>query len=187
MKIGIVSDTHGDWLTWQQITNDFFQDVELILHSGDVLYHGPRNPLPPGYDPKALANAINNSPVPILIVRGNCDAEVDQMVLNVPIASPYLFTVLDGMRILILHGHNQQEEELTQMAKKWKIDLCITGHTHIAKLDRREGTVFFNPGSCSLPKGPGIPSIGILENGRLQLWDISRKEILEEMDLFNLS
>lgn len=185
MRIGIVSDTHGDWLTWQQINNDFFKNVDLILHGGDVLYHGPRNPLPPGYDPKALANAINNSPVPILIAGGNCDAEVDQMVLNVPISSPYLFTVLEGMRILIIHGHNQKDEELEQITSKWKIHLCITGHTHIAKLERRGETIFFNPGSCSLPKGPGIPSLGILENGRLQLWDIKRKEVLEEVKLFS--
>lgn len=183
MKIGIVSDTHGDWATWQQITQDFFQDVDLILHAGDVLYHGPRNPLPPGYNPKELAQAINNYPVPILIARGNCDTEVDQMVLKIPIASPYLFTVLEGWRVLIIHGHQHRKEELCQLAQQWKVHLCITGHTHIPKLESHNGTIFFNPGSCSLPKGEGIPTLGIWEKDRLQLWDIKNKHKLEEIKL----
>ncbi|MDS1029876.1 phosphodiesterase [Bacillota bacterium LX-D] len=183
MRIGIVSDTHGDLNAWETITEGLLKEVELILHAGDILYHGPRNPLVKGYQPKELAQVLNEFPIPILAARGNCDTDVDQMVLNFPIASPYLFTFLNNKRVLVDHGYRLSTEELVQLCTKWKIDLCITGHTHIALLEKKGDTVYFNPGSCSLPKGTGIPSVGIWDNNELKLLNIYSGDILAEIQL----
>ena len=77
MKIGIISDTHGHEDAWQKAFDKHFKDADLILHAGDVLYHGPRNPMKADYNPAGLAEKINHSPIPVVIARGNCDASVD--------------------------------------------------------------------------------------------------------------
>lgn len=183
MKVGIISDTHGVVLPWKRVLGQIFRDVEVILHAGDVLYHGPRNPVLEGYAPQELAIALNECPVPVLIARGNCDAEVDQMLLNIPLASPYLFTVLNGKRVLVHHGHSLQNDELEELTRRWDIDLCISGHTHVAAIEKKNGTVYFNPGSCSLPKGAGVPSVGLWDNDRLLLICSDTGRVLDEYPL----
>jgi len=79
MRIGFISDTHGGLAGWQEAMAGPFAEADLIIHCGDLLYHGPRNPMPKGYDPAALAQAMNASPAPLLIARGNCDSDVDQL------------------------------------------------------------------------------------------------------------
>ena len=91
MWIGVLSDTHGGLRCWREITSGVFSSVDLIIHAGDIFYHGIRNPLPDQYDTISLAEDINALTIPFIVCRGNCDSEVDQVVVRHPIQSPYLF------------------------------------------------------------------------------------------------
>ncbi len=180
MKIGVISDTHGSLEAWDKAINHF-KECDLIMHAGDVLYHGPRNPLPPGYDPKKLAESINNSPIPVFIVRGNCDAEVEEVMLELPILSPYFFTFIDGFKILMLHGTNYiEEEKLAEVGAKYRADLVVFGHIHTPVIKKMDNTVIFNPGSPSLPFTTEA-TVGILDT------EVRKIEIitLEEGKLFS--
>ena len=93
MKIGVISDTHGHEMRWAKAYEKFFKDADMILHAGDVLYHGPRNPMLEDYNPAGLAQRINDCPIPVVIAKGNCDSEVDQMVIALPIQAPYAYVM----------------------------------------------------------------------------------------------
>ncbi|HHW29057.1 MAG TPA: phosphodiesterase, partial [Syntrophomonadaceae bacterium] len=97
MRIGIISDTHGSLSSWQKVMSTLFRDVDLIIHAGDLLYHGPRNPLPDNYQPRGVAEAVNSLTVPFVIAQGNCDAEVDQMMINWPLQAPYAFLQIENL------------------------------------------------------------------------------------------
>jgi putative phosphoesterase len=153
MRLGIISDTHGSVKAWEDALNGPFRGVDLILHAGDVLYHGPRNPLPDSYDPSKLADLINQCPLPILIAKGNCDSEVDQMVISIPLQAPYLLTEQPLGRILVSHGHFYNDELIQSMMDSFGVNIWITGHTHVPVLEQRGVTVYLNPGSPALPKG----------------------------------
>lgn len=173
MKIGIVSDTHGCIETWNNVFKKFFYDADLIIHAGDVLYHGPRNAILPEYNPKDLAVALNNCPVPIIVACGNCDSEVDSMVLEIPVQAPYAYIFINGMRFIANHGHNLSEKQKLSLASRYHAKLFITGHTHIASLEQANGTVFLNPGSPSMSKMPnGLKTIAILKDNLLEILDI---------------
>lgn len=156
MRIGIISDTHGSLSAWEQSLRTL-GEVDLLLHAGDVLYHGPRNPLPEGHDAKHLAEAINRYPGRIVMARGNCDADVDQVVLDVPIQSPYAIIVVNDMPIMVLHGHNTSEDELLGFMRRYELSFLIRGHTHVPGISKpfgEAGGVIINPGSAALPKTP---------------------------------
>jgi putative phosphoesterase len=180
MRIGIISDTHGSLSCWQKVMSTIFQDVDLIIHAGDLLYHGPRNPLPEDYQPRALAEAVNNLAVPLVIVRGNCDAEVDQMMIHWPLQSPYAFIQIENLRILVNHGHTLSLNEREAQAQKYKVHLFVFGHTHIPLLEKREGVIYLNPGSLSLPKDNWEPTVALLENGVVHLISVSTGNCLQE-------
>jgi len=154
VKIGVVSDLHGSLKAFEKIANLFkTKNVELILNAGDVFNFGPRNPLPEGYAPGELAKMINALTIPMIIARGNCDSEIDQTVLNVPMLSPYAYVYAGGKKILVNHGHKLSDEEKEQLAKRLNIDIFVVGHTHLPKLERLEKMILLNPGSPALPKG----------------------------------
>lgn len=182
MKIGVISDTHGDLQAWQQALAGPFKDVDLILHAGDVLYHGPRNPLLDGYGPADLAEAINACEVPIMIAQGNCDSEVDQMVLDIKIQNPYVITDQPQGRILVTHGHRYNSEQIDGLIVHHKIDIWISGHTHIPILEKQGDVIFLNPGSCSLPKGEKPRrSVAIIESDQIQLVDIDTNQVYKTL------
>jgi len=182
-RLGVVSDTHGDALAWQRVAA-FFGQVEMVIHAGDVLYHGPRNPLAAGYQPPELVNLLNALPYPLLIAKGNCDAPIDAAVLNVPLQSPVLFLQYEGLRLLAHHGHQYSPEELLDLARRWGAKVCITGHTHVPRVWRQEGVVLINPGSPSLPKGsPPRPTAGLIADGKVQVVDVVTLEVLGEEPL----
>lgn len=153
MKIGVVSDTHGGVEGFSRLL-PFLRTCDLIVHAGDVLYHGPRNPLPEGYDPKALAELLNGLKVPLVVSRGNCDADVDQLLLRVPILSPYAFLFAEGLRILVMHELGDPPP--------YEVDIIVFGHTHRWGLEAREGVLYLNPGSPALPKG-SEPSFALID------------------------
>lgn len=179
MKCMIVSDIHGslpDLKRVMQIFEDEQMDKLILL--GDLLYHGPRNPLPQGYDPQGVANILNQYRERIMAVRGNCDAEVDQMLLHFPMRADYLQFYVDGHRFFITHGHLYDEEHLPELSAK---DIFMYGHFHkpIAKEDK--GIILFNPSSISLPK-EGVKSFGVYENHELKIMSLE-KEVVKSIKL----
>lgn len=186
MKIGVISDTHGDTHGWQAAIAGPFVGVDLIIHAGDLLYHGPRNPRVAGYDPAALAQLINRAPAPVIIARGNCDSEVDQLVLDYPIQAPYALVVVEGARVMVNHGTEFGLEDpmpqIARVAEKYQADVFICGHTHLALLQRVGGALVMNPGSPSLPKSrSGTPqsTVGIIENGIARIMVLDGAAIAE--------
>jgi len=171
MKVGLVSDTHGDVAAWREAMA-LFRSCELILHAGDHLYHGAFNPILPTYDPQALAKEMNACEVPILHARGNCDSEVDQLALRDPIMSPYVMCRLEGINILVTHGDAMSEEELVELAKRYRVHLLVHGHTHVHGIWEHHSLLVCNPGSPSLPKGDEVPSVAVLEEGVVSLYDL---------------
>lgn len=180
MKIGIISDTHGSLYGWEK-SWEILKESDFIFHCGDLFNHGPGNPVPEKYSPKELLNIFNNLNIPLLISKGNCDSEVDQTFLNLPMASPFLFTQIENFRFLISHGHLFKRDEWIEIGKKWKINFLISGHTHIPLIEKKEGIILINPGSPSLPKEK-IPTCGEIdfEKGCVRIFNILDNSIYIE-------
>ena len=159
MKVVVVSDSHGAFKDWMKI-EPFLQDADLIWHLGDVLYHGPRNPLPEGYDPARLAERLKSFSIDY--VRGNCDADVDAQVLGLPEMSRVIEETIGNMKIVMVHGDMLQEDDEEEFAKYHRASILLRGHTHIPKVQKREGVLVVNPGSISLPKGGSEKSFAVL-------------------------
>lgn len=184
MKILVISDTHGDITSWEKIKKENFYGAQIIIHAGDVLYHGPRNDLPAGYQPKKLIEEINNCPLPIIVAQGNCEAYVDQMVLNIPIQAPYAFLQLEDKRFLVNHGHLLTAEDMEQQAKTYQVDFFITGHTHLPVLEKKNGTIFLNPGSTSISKREDKKvSVALIDYQQVQVLDLINGEAILELNL----
>jgi len=178
----MVSDTHGDPAGWRSAFA-LLSTCELILHAGDHLYHGAFNPVLPSYDPREMAREFNECPVPMLHARGNCDSDVDQLALRDPIMSPYVICRLDGVNIMLTHGDAMEERALAEMAARYRMRLLVRGHTHVSGLWEHGPVLVCNPGSPSLPKGDGIPSVAILEGGRVSIYDIRDGTVLQSREL----
>lgn len=151
MKIIIASDIHGDAVCAEKLLNIYRESgAERLLLLGDILYHGPRNALPEGYAPAKVADMLNDIKDEIICVRGNCDAEVDGMVLKFPIMSEMAVVEADGVRMIATHGHHYNAENPPALAKG---DVLLGGHTHVpCAKEFGEDNVFLNPGSLSIPK-----------------------------------
>ena len=186
MKIGIISDTHGIPGAWQKAMK-IFDGADLIVHAGDVLYHPPRLGCTPGYDLVGLVNEINNSPIPVVIARGNCDCEVYEELLKTPPLSPYAFVQVEGLRILVLHGHITPPEQMKVLADKYHADVMVTGHTHLPVVEKVGDTVHINPGSPSHPKyevnGVPTPSVGIIMDGKVSVVELETGKEIVSMQL----
>lgn len=180
MKIGIISDTHGHEMAWQKAWEKQFQNADMILHAGDILYHGPRNPMKEDYNPAGLVQRINTCPVPVIIARGNCDSSVDASCLELPVEAPYAYVVAEGLRIIITHGDTvMSDSEKDAMARHLRADLFISGHIHTTVLEKRGQTVFLNPGSAALSKREdGRNTFAVLQDGEIRIYDIDTDEVL---------
>lgn len=183
MKIGVISDTHGCAARWTLAYEKFLRDADFILHAGDLLYHGPRNPVPKDYDPAELAARINACQVPLVGAKGNCDSEVDASVLEAPVEAPYATVVAGGMRIVVTHGHLcETAAQKLRLAKHWKADLFVSGHTHVAGVYRQDGVIFLNPGSPALTKREdGRATIALVGAEKIEIVDIDTDEIIETL------
>lgn len=184
MLIGIISDTHGSVKGWTDALQGPFRQVKQIWHVGDVLYHGPRNPLPIAYNPQELAECINNCTIPILATQGNCDSEVDQMVLDIALQAPYFLVEHPIGRILVTHGHRYSEDSREDMVNKFGIKVWVSGHSHEPQLEKRSNTVYLNPGSPALPKGvQARRSVALLTTTKIQLFDIDQGQVFQTLYL----
>lgn len=184
MKIGLISDTHGDLEAWNMSIDIFLkEEVETILHAGDILYHGVFNPIKPVYSPLELADRINNSPIPVIFAKGNCDSDVDTLAVEYPIQSPFAFYINNDKRFVVIHGDYCSEEELLNIGKKYKLDFIIRGHSHIYKIIE-DKPVIINPGSASLPKNTdSIPTIGILDDESIKILDLNSGSVIKETSI----
>ena len=174
-KLMFASDLHGDLDAVNAILAAFEREgAERLVLLGDLLYHGPRNDLPPAYAPKEVIARLTEYADRILAVRGNCDTEVDQMVLPFPILADYAVLFVDGVTVYLTHGHRFSPEAPPPMQAG---DILVSGHTHVA--GRREGaggTVCLNPGSPAIPKEGTPRGYMILEDGVFSLRDLNGKE-----------
>ena len=161
MKWMIASDLHGSAPACRALLAAFRREgADRLLLLGDILYDGPRNDLPEGYDPKEVIELLNACADSICSVRGNCDAEVDQMVLRFPLLADYLLLPVEKHLIFATHGHVYNADNLPPLRPG---DVLLHGHTHLAACEPREGYTYCNPGSVSLPKGgeaPGYMTLG---------------------------
>ena len=156
------------------------ENPQRLLLLGDLLYHGPRNDLPKDYAPKKVISMLNTVKDKIICVRGNCEAEVDQMVLDFPVLSESLLMFLDDRLMFATHGHIYNENKLPALQAG---DVFLQGHTHIPVM-KKEGEFFFiNPGSVSIPKENSEHSYMIYENSCFTLKNLDG----EELGNFNLS
>ena len=151
MKFMIASDIHGSAFYCKEMLDAFFREqADKLLLLGDILYHGPRNDLPKEYAPKTVLKLLNQQKERILCVRGNCDTEVDQMVLDFPILADYCILCVGNRVIYATHGHRFNKACLPPLQPG---DILLHGHTHIPAWESfGEGQLYLNPGSVSIPK-----------------------------------
>ncbi len=169
MRYMLLSDIHGS-LPRLQRALDFYraQQCDMLLLMGDILNYGPRNGVPEGLDAPGIAQALNAMAADIVAVRGNCDSEVDQMLLHFPILSTYSVLVDEGRRILLTHGHVYNKETLPP----GRFDAVIYGHTHLWELTEREDhSLICNTGSITFPKGGNPPTLGIMADDAITIYD----------------
>lgn len=163
MKWLIASDIHGSAYYCRKLLNAFQNEqADRILLLGDILYHGPRNDLPHEYSPKEVIALLNAVKEKILCVRGNCDTEVDQMVLQFPILADYAVIEHNGKLIYATHGHRFNEANLPPLCNG---DILLHGHTHIPALVVHDSYTYINPGSVSIPKENSHHGYILFENG----------------------
>ena len=165
MKLMIASDIHGSARYATQLLAAFEREgADRLLLLGDLLYHGARNDLPDGYDTKAVFAMLNGVKEKILAVRGNCDSEVDQMVLDFPMMVDYALLDIDGLAVFATHGHVFSPDAPPPMQPG---TLFLSGHTHVTSCAQKNGCWFANPGSVSIPKENTKCGYMILEQHRL--------------------
>lgn len=171
-KIVVLSDSHGSLTAWKK-AEKYFNGAEMVLHAGDILYHGSRNPLPEGYDTSKLADEILESNYNLLAVKGNVDALVDDWVLPYPLPE---YAVVDdnGLRIVIYHGYQHEtSEERAAFARRFGADILIFGHTHLPLIEKKDGVILLNPGSIALPKQkPAVPTLALLEEENIKILNL---------------
>ena len=167
MKWMIASDIHGSAKYCRLMVEKFAsENADRLLLLGDLLYHGPRNELPEEYEPKKVIELLDSLKDSIVCVRGNCDAEVDQMVLHFPIMADYAVLDFGGKNLIYAsHGHIFNKENPLPMKKG---DILLCGHTHVPACEKTGDFIYMNPGSTSIPKENSPHGYMIFENGKFQ-------------------
>lgn len=163
MKFFIASDIHGSEFYCKKMLDCYkTEKADKLLLLGDLLYHGPRNDLPRAYNPKAVIEMLNNLKNDILCVRGNCDSEVDQMVLEFPILADYCVLSYNETMIFATHGHKFNRDNIPPLKNG---DFLLHGHTHIPVCEQYDNFTYINPGSVSIPKEDSHHGYIVFEDG----------------------
>ena len=180
MKLLIASDIHGSLHFLEKLLSAIEKEnPEKVILLGDILYHGPRNDLPEGYNPKGVIEELNKIKTSILAVRGNCDTEVDQMVLEFPILAEYALIYYEGKMIFATHGHIFNLDTPPKLSNG---DILLHGHTHIPACEKAGAFTYINPGSVSIPKENSKNSYMIFEDGKF-LWKDLEGNIYKEFTM----
>ena len=180
MKWLIASDIHGSAYYCEKLLEAYrLEGADRMLLLGDILYHGPRNDLPEGYAPKKVIALLNERKDDILCVRGNCDTEVDQMVLDFPILADYAALSVGSRLIYATHGHVYHNDHLPPLHSG---DILLHGHTHIPACEVYKTHTYLNPGSVSIPKASSPHSYMILQDTRF-VWKTLNGEAYREYSL----
>ena len=181
MKLMIASDIHGSAYYSRRLIEAFEREkADRLLLLGDILYHGPRNDLPREYAPKEVIKMLNELKNSIFCVRGNCDTEVDQMVLEFPVMADYCILTAGSRLVYVTHGHNFNTEHLPPLQSR---DILLHGHTHIPAWEPfGDDNLYLNPGSVSIPKAESKHSY-MLMNGNEFTWHSLDGEIYHKLDL----
>lgn len=181
MKLLIASDIHGSAVWCGRLIAAYrAEGAQRMLLLGDLLYHGPRNDLPEGYAPKKVVEMLNALRTELLSVRGNCEAEVDQMVLRFPVMADYCALPVDESILYATHGHIYGEDNPPPLVSG---DALLCGHTHVPAFHRREDFTYINPGSVSIPKNGSRHSYILMDNRQLQWKDLATGETWREEHL----
>ena len=178
MKLMIASDIHGSAYWCAKLLEAYKNEgAQRMLLLGDLLYHGPRNDLPQEYAPKQVIEMLNGIREQLLCVRGNCEAEVDQMVLKFPVMADYCALPIGENILYATHGHNHGETNPPPMGEN---GILLCGHTHVPCCNRHETFTYLNPGSTSIPKNGSAHSYAVLE-GSTMIWkDLAGGEYMRE-------
>lgn len=169
MKYMFASDVHGSAYFCRKMLEAYREEgAERLVLLGDLLYHGPRNDLPKEYAPKEVIAMLNDKKDEIYTVRGNCEAEVDQMVLEFPVLADYCVLVIEGKTFFATHGHVYNTDHLPPLKKG---DILLHGHTHVLKAENMGDYIWLNPGSVSIPKEGNPHTYAVLENGMFEIKD----------------
>ena len=182
MKWMIASDLHGSAYYCRKMLEALDREgADRMFLLGDLLYHGPRNDLPRDYAPKEVIPLLNSLKGKLFCIRGNCDAEVDQMVLDFPVLADYAVLPTEQRLIYATHGHIYNVKNLPPLAPG---DILLHGHTHVpAWMEFGENNLYLNPGSLSIPKENSPHSYLTLENGLFQWKDVETGEVYHELKL----
>ena len=179
MKLMFASDIHGSLPAAERVLALFAESgARWLVILGDVLNHGPRNALPEGYAPAQVAERLNSVVERIIAVRGNCDSEVDQMLLHFPITAPWQQVLTEHQRLFLTHGHLYGPANLPPLAAN---DVLVYGHTHLPVAEKRDEIFLFNPGSVSIPKGGFAASYGLLDGHKLQVLALNDQQVIAEV------
>ena len=177
MKLMFASDIHGSRSACEAMLNAYkAEGAERLILLGDLLYHGPRNNLPDEYDPKGVIALLNGVKNELFCVRGNCDAEVDLMLLPFAVEDSAVIAA-DGLRIVAQHGHHLPSCPPIPGVRPG--DVVLSGHTHIPRGETVDGVHFWNPGSTTLPKGGFPASYGVFEAGAFRVFGLDGRLLLE--------
>ena len=177
MKYLFASDIHGSAYYCRKLLDAFREEqAERLVLLGDLLYHGPRNDLPREYAPKEVIALLNEHKNKIYAVRGNCEAEVDQMVLEFPVMADYCILSVDGRTFYATHGHIYNQDNLPPLQEG---DILIHGHTHVLKAQQMDGYILLNPGSVSIPKEGNPATDAVLENSIFTIKDFDGNTVRE--------
>lgn len=182
MKWMIASDLHGSAYYCRKMLEAFEREgADRLFLLGDLLYHGPRNDLPREYAPKEVIPLLNGKKEKLLCVRGNCDAEVDQMVLGFPVLADYAVLPVGQRLIYATHGHIYNVKNLPPLAPG---DVLLHGHTHVpAWTEFGQGNLYLNPGSVSIPKENSPHSYMTLEGNTMQWKELESSAVFHELTL----
>jgi len=172
MKLLIASDIHGSNYYCEKLIKKFIDShSDKLLLLGDILYHGPRNDLPKDYNPKKVIALLNPIAKKIICIRGNCDAEVDNMVLDFDILADHTYLVCDNTTFYLAHGHHEPD-------KLQNGTIYLSGHTHIPLVEKLDNSILhINPGSTSIPKGNFESSFAIYDGQTITIYDFDDKII----------
>lgn len=178
MKYMLLSDIHGSLPRLEQALRYYReQGCDMLLLGGDIINYGPRNGIPEGLDAPGIVAALTPIADNIVAVRGNCDSEVDQMLLPFPLLNDYALLVDEGRRILLTHGHIYHKGNLP----RGRYDAVITGHSHLWELTRdTDGPLYCNTGSITFPKGGNPPTFGIMEHGIITIHTLNGEVLQSE-------